>query len=632
MIITGTGMSIVRVIACLVCCTTVVTAQDTAYVRGHYRKKEEMVRMRDGVRLFTSIYEPADSSRSYPVLLLRTPYGVGPYGNAYPDVLGPSFTCTVDGYIFVYQDVRGRMMSEGNFVDVRPYRPGKRSSHDIDETSDTYDTIEWIVHHLRHCNGNVGMWGVSYPGFYASMGLIDAHPALKAVSPQAPIGDWFMGDDVHHNGVMMLMDTFGFFSGFGRKRDGRTTQALPGYRLRTDDAYNFYLHLGKRADAGSRYFHDEVPFWDDVVRNETYNGFWQSRGIAQYFRNTAPAVLVVAGWFDAEDFSGSISTFESIQNHNPQNSVKLVVGPWSHGDWAWGRGTSLGALHFPQVSSDAFHEQIELPFFRHYLKDGGSDTLATVLAYCTGSNDWRSFERWPPAGLHDSIFYFSAGGTLSARRPGAPAGFDEYESDPGRPVPYTAAVGRDRTTEYMVEDQRFAARRPDVLVYRTEQLRSSLTIAGPVMADLFFSSSGTDADVVVKLIDVFPDTATDAESPCGVRLGGYQMLVRGDIMRAKFRNGFTHAEPLTPGAVARITFPLRDVLHTFLPGHSIMVQVQSSWFPLFDLNPQQFMDVYEAVDSDYKKANDRVYRSGDAASCILLHVLPQLQQAGPPQR
>jgi len=591
-------------------------AQDSLYIREHYAKHEVLIPMRDGVRLFTTIYAPQDTTEPYPILLQRTPYGVGPYGpNLYVSSLGPSSASLREGFIFVYQDVRGRMMSEGEFVNMTPHRPVKRSPKDVDESSDTYDTVEWLVNKIPRNNGRVGLWGISYPGFYAAAGMIDAHPALKAVSPQAPIADWFVGDDVHHNGAFFLMDAFSFFSGFGLPRPSPTTEGAKGMEFTMPDAYRFYLDLGSLHHADEKYFKKSIPFWNDLMVHGTYDEFWRARNIVPHLKNIRPAVLVVGGWFDAEDLYGPLAMFRAIQRKGPGARFTLVMGPWPHGGWSSSTGESLGGISFGGRTSEYFQDKVELPFFTHTLKGKDDPELPTALVFETGSNVWRSYERWPPAGMVKKSLYLRENSGLSFEPAKAKNGYDEYRSDPGKPVPYTAQVALARGTSYMIEDQRFAFSRPDVLSYETLPLEHSMTVAGPITADLYVSTTGTDADFVVKLIDVIPDSASDpVPNPEGVRMGGYQMLVRGDIMRGKFRKSLQRPEPFRPGAVTPLRFDLRDVNHTFLRGHRIMVQIQSSWFPLADRNPQTFLDIPRARERDFVKSTQRVYRTKRGAS------------------
>ena len=607
----------------LLCIAVSSLAQDSTYIREHYHKTEYRIPMRDGVHLFTTVYAPIDTMNEYPFLLNRTPYGVAPYGSdAYRSTLGPSSAFSRDGFIFVYQDVRGRMMSEGTFVDVRPVISGKRTVADIDESSDTYDTIEWLIKHIPHNNGKVGMWGISYPGFYAAMGMIEAHPALKAVSPQAPIADWFAGDDFHHNGAFFLMDAFGFYSSFGKPRPHPVTSGAPGVKYGTPDGYRFYLDLGALPNANRIWLKDSIAFWNDLMRHGTYDDFWKARCILPHLRAITPAVMVVGGLFDAEDLYGPLNIFTTLEKSDPSTTSMLVLGPWRHGGGERTEGDRLGDIRFGSNTSEEFQERMEFPFFAHYLKGKVTEPLPKAWVFETGTNQWRNYDRWPPANTIKRNMYFAQGGKLSPGQPESPITFDEYVSDPFRPVPYSSDFGISRNTVYMIEDQRFAATRPDVLVYETDPLTNPVTAVGPLTADLFVSTTGTDADFVVKLIDVFPDSTSEVTIEPKVKpMGGYQMLVRAEIMRGKFRNSLQQPEPITPGEVAEVNFALRDISHTFRPGHRMMVQVQSSWFPLVDRNPQKFVDIYNASESDFQKATHRVFHSAQWPSHITLPII-----------
>jgi hypothetical protein len=590
-------------------------------VRATYTKYEHLVPMRDGVRLFTQVYVPKDDSQAYPVLLNRTPYSVAPYGaDVYRTSLGPSDQLARDGYIFVYQDVRGRVMSEGEFVNMRPHNPAKRGPADIDESTDTWDTIDWIVKHVPNNNGRVGMWGVSYPGFYAAAGMIDAHPALKAVSPQAPIADWFAGDDFHHNGALFLPHAFNFFVAFGQPRAPGSTASPPRFDHGTPDGYRFFLDLGAMPNVEARHMKGQVAFWTEMMQHEKYDAFWQARNLRPHLRSIAPAVMTVGGWFDAENLFGALNVYRFTEQQSPGARNSIVMGPWYHGGWSRSDGSSLGDVTFGSKTAEFYRERIELPFFSAHLKGRGEASLPEAYVFETGTNVWRRHETWPPRDLAQRALYFHENGRL-AFDPPADAGdaFDEFVSDPARPVPYIANIAIGMTREYMVDDQRFASRRPDVLVYRTDVLAEDVTVAGPVLPRLTVSTTGTDADWVVKLIDVYPDTYPDPEpNPKGLRMGGFEQLVRGDVMRGRFRNSLEAPEPFTPGEPTNVAFTLNDVYHTFRRGHRIMVHVQSTWFPLVNRNPQTFVDINTASASDYQKATHRVYRSARAPSHVVV--------------
>jgi putative CocE/NonD family hydrolase len=601
-------------------------------IRGRYTKSEYLVPMRDGVRLFTAVYVPKDTAQTYPILMTRTPYSCRPYGvDRYPGSLGPNSQFSQSGYIFVYQDVRGRWLSEGEFVNMRPYLPNKKGPTEIDETSDTYDTIDWLLKNVKGNNGRAGQWGISYPGFYTDCGMIDAHPALKAASPQAPVTDWFVGDDFHHNGALFLPHLFNFIAGFGRPRPMPTTQGPPPFRHGTPDGYDFFLRLGPLPNADAVYFKGDVPFWNEVMRHPNYDDFWKARNLRQHIKNIKPAVLTVGGWFDAENLFGALETFKNAEASGPAGPNYLVMGPWFHGGWSRSTGEALGPVQFGSATAELYRKQIEFPFFEHHLKDKPAPDLPKATAFETGSNRWRKFDAWPPKGATPRPFYFQAGGQL-AQGPPKDEGeaFDEYVSDPAKPVPYQEKTAIGMTREYMTADQRFAGRRPDVLVYQTGPLSAPLTVAGQIEVELQVSTTGTDSDWVVKVIDVYPDDAPDPPSNTeNVRMGGYQQLVRGDVMRGRFRNSYEKPEPFEPGKPTAVKLRLNDICHTFQPRHRLMVQVQSSWFPLVDRNPQTFVDIYTAKPEDFRKATQRVYRSAGLPSRLTLPVLPADETGGP---
>jgi len=584
-------------------CIAETQNSDSLYVAQHYTKNEYLIPMRDGVKLFTVVYSPRDTAINYPILLNRTPYSVAPYGaNKYRSSLGPSTLFKQEGYIFAYQDVRGRFMSEGTFVEMRPYIKDKKSSKDIDESSDTYDTIDWLIKHTSHNNGKAGIYGISYPGFYAAMGIIDAHPALKAASPQAPIADWFIDDDFHRNGAFWLPHAFWFYNGFGVPRP-EPVDHWPAntYTTNNPDGYDFFLKMGSFKNTTEKYFDHKLPFWDTMMAHPDYDSFWQARNTLPHFNNIMPAVMVVGGWFDAEDLYGALNTYKSIESKNKTNNNTLVMGPWYHGGWERSDGDSLGNISFGSKTGKYYRENIELPFFNYYLKSKGNFKRPEAFVFETGANEWKQFSAWPPNNVHKEKLYFHQNKSLVFNKPAVnKKNFDEYISDPASPVPYTQKTTQQMSREYMVEDQSFAAKRNDVLTFETGLLLQDVTIAGPITANLFVSTSGTDADWVVKVIDVFPDSA---------KTGSYEMLVRGDIIRGKYRNSYSNPEPFTPDKVTKVTLPLQDVLHTFKKGHRIMVQVQSSWFPLADRNPQKFENIYFANDSDFQKATQRLYFS-----------------------
>jgi uncharacterized protein len=592
--------------------------QGLDYVKANYTKAEYRIPMRDGVHLFTSVYVPKDKTSTYPIMLSRTPYSVAPYGaDDYKSDLGPSPLFGKDGYIVVYQDVRGRYMSEGEFVNMRPHRPQKTGPQEIDESSDTFDTIEWLLKNVSGNNGRVGLWGISYPGFYTAAGMIDAHPALKAASPQAPVTDWFTGDDWHHNGAFLLPHAFNFLASFGHPRPEPTKKSRESFDFGSRDGYTFFLRMGPLSNVNSRYFKDDVPFWNEIMQHGTYDAFWKARNIRPYLKNIKPAVMTVGGWFDAENLFGALETYKNVEANSPGATNFLVMGPWRHGGWGRGDGAALGPVPFFSKTAEYYREQIEFPFFQFYLKGKGSPTFPEAWVFETGTNEWKKYDQWPPRNLRRRSFYFEEHGRLSFEPPAdsSDGAFDEYVSDPDRPVEYIDQIEFRMTGDYMIQDQRVAARRPDVLVYEGPVLAEDVRISGPIEARLFVSTTGTDSDWIVKLIDVFPDDYRGKEGePADSKLGGYQQLVRGDVMRGKFRNGLDKPEPFVPQSPTPVSFRLPDVEHTFRSGHKIMVQVQSTWFPLIDRNPQKFVDIYSAKESDFQKATQRVYRSSKMAS------------------
>jgi putative CocE/NonD family hydrolase len=606
-------------------------------LRARYVKREVMLPMRDGVRLFTAIYTPVDTSKTWPIMLQRTPYGVAPYGpDQYPSTLGPSDLFQKEGFIFVYQDVRGRYMSEGVWEEMRPHIATKRGPRDIDESTDTWDTVDWLLKELPNDNARVGMWGISYPGFYAAAAIPGAHPALVAVSPQAPIADLYMGDDAYHNGAFMLAANFGFYASF-RPRTGGPAPRGEGRRFDygTADGYTYFLELGSLANARTR-FDGDNPYWNAMIEHPTYDAFWKARAIAPHLRGVTPAVLSVGGWFDAEDLAGPLTVYRAIERHNPGAANALVMGPWPHGGWARGDADRLGNLDWQGKTGRWYREQVEFPFFAHHLK-GAPLTLAEATMFETGRNVWRRHETWPPREAVAQRFYLSAGGAIAATPPAEQgAAFDEYPSDPNRPVPYVNTLATGMRRDYMADDQRFAATRPDVLVYESAPLASDLTIAGPIGVTLHVATTGTDADWVVKVIDEYPNDyqAAAASTPASggpggsgasgpVRMGGYQQLVRGEPFRGRYRRSFETPEAFTPGRPEAVSFTMPDVYHTFRKGHRLMVHVQSSWFPLVDRNPQTFVDIANARPADFVRQTHRVYRDRQRSSFIEVAVMPE---------
>ncbi len=586
------------------------------FIRTNYAKYEYRIPMRDGTKLFTSVYAPYDHSKSYPILILRTPYSIGPYGaDQYKDNLGPTEDFEKEGFIFVFQDVRGCYMSEGEFINMRPYIENKKGSKDIDESTDTYDTIDWLIHHLENHNGRVGMWGVSYPGFYTSSGAINSHPALKAISPQAPIGDWFW-DDMHHHGALTLALSFGFLSNFGQKRDGLETSHSGGFDFGTSDGYQFYLTLGPLQNANKNYFKDKIDFWNQIAKHPNYDAFWQSRNILPHLKNINAAVMTVGGWFDAEDLYGALNTYQSIEKNNPGLFNMLVMGPWSHGGWMRSPGDKLGDADFGFKTSMYFQKHFLLRFFNHFLKQEKDNlNFPEALVFETGANRWRQFDHWPPLKAKEKNLYLRDQFKLSFLKPEtADTAYDAYLSDPFKPVPYTKETTARWAKTYMTEDQRFAARRPDVLVYQSDILQNDVTIAGPLQADLFVSTSGTASDWVVKLIDVFPQ----ADS----KRGEQQLMIRGEIFRGRFRESYEEPKPFEPNQITEVSFRLQDILHTFKRDHKIMIQIQSTWFPLFDRNPQKYVpNIFEANENDFISVTNKVYRFSQHPTHVRMNVL-----------
>ena len=602
-----------------------------AYIRANYSKFEYRVPMRDGVRLFTAVYVPNDVSRRYPVLMVRTPYSVAPYGaDRYREALGPSERYEKHGFIFVWQDVRGAFMSEGRFVNMRPHAADKKRGQPVDESTDTYDTIEWLLGNVEQHNGRVGQWGISYPGFYTSAGMIDSHPALRAASPQAPIADWFW-DDMHHHGAFILHMSFNFFATFGKPRPEPTTEWAERFDHKTPDAYQFFLDMGPLRNANEKYLKGEIAFWNEMTEHPNYDEFWQSRNILPHLKNVDAAVMVVGGWFDTEDLYGPLRTYRSVEAQNPGTPNMLVMGPWSHGGWMRGDGERLGDAEFGFKTAEYYREKVEFPFFLHHLDDGPDPGLPEALVFETGANRWRRFDAWPPPATERRELYLRAGGALAFEAPQDEEGGDPYLSDPSKPVPYTTEISARWTRDHMTEDQRFAARRPDVLVYRGEALEHDLTVAGPIRANLWVSTTGTDSDFVVKLIDVYPDEtpgrddedeATRGADDGQPDRGGQQTLVRAEVFRGRFRESYEKPVPFVPGEVARVSFDLPDVLHTFKRGHRLMVQIQSSWFPFVDRNPQKYVpNIFEAEESDFIVVTNRVERSRRHPSHLEIGVL-----------
>ena len=609
---------------------------DSMWMVKHYTKLEQYITMRDGTRLFTSIYLPDDNSEPHPILLTRTPYSCAPYGK---DTLRDFWSTyqkayLQENYIMVIQDVRGRWMSEGQFVDVRPYNNNKKTNKDIDETTDCWDTIDWLVKNLPNNNGKVGMFGISYPGFYALMGAACGHPALVAVSPQAPCIDWYKGDDDHHNGAFFLMDEFdydvpfGFGFGIPHPHPTATPRVSVGYPVH--DCYKFYLE-NQPLTTLTKFTGDSIRFWKDLMNHPDYDDFWKARDARNATKNLKPAMLWVGGTFDAEDNWGAWNGYLTAEKNNPGKDFnKIVMGPWYHEQWANNDGTHLGNIQFGSNTSSWYQQNIEVPFFNYYLKgEGDISKIAEATIFVSGANEWKTYAQWPPKGKQDEKIYFVGDDALSWKAPKGMSSYSEYVSDPHKPVPYAAEVHFNRTRNYMTDDQRFADRRPDVVSFKTELLKEDVTLTGNVVASLQASISTTDADFVVKLIDVFPDSLyynnvniyDDSDPVLKYPMGGYEMLVHGEVMRGKYRNSFEKPEPFVPGKVTTVSFKIGDVAHTFKKGHRIMVQVQSSWFPLVDMNPQRFENIYKAKKEDFHKSTIRIYHDSQHPSYLVLPVL-----------
>jgi len=599
---------------------------DKAWLEENYTKFEYPIPMRDGLKLLTAVYAPKDTSTNYPFWLSRTPYGIRPYGvDAYPDPRDALTHFAREKFIFALQDVRGRNGSEGEFVHMRPIRPVKAGPADTDESTDAWDTIDWLVKHVPNNNGRAGLSGISYPGFYAACGAIDGHPALKAVSPQAPIADWFIGDDFHHNGALYLPHAFNFLAHFEQKLEKPTREDPKRFDYETPNGYEFFLNIGPLANADARFFKGKIPFWNELMQHGAYDDFWKARNLRPHLKNVHAAVLTVGGWFDAEDLFGALNIYREIERQNPGIFNTVVMGPWAHGQWHSDDGLKLGHINFRAKTADYFRQNIELPFFKHFLKGGTNLDLPEAFVFETGACQWRRFNAWPPTNTVVQSLYFRADGRLSFAAPSEDTGaFDEYVSDPAKPVPFIPNVAINMTREHMLDDQRFAATRPDVLAYQTDPPEEDLTIAGPITASLRVSTTGTDSDWIVKLIDVYSgDYPNPDPNPTGIQMGGYQQLVRGEAMRGKFRNSYEKPEPFAAGRVAKVEWLMPDACHTFWRGHRIMVQVQSSWFPLVDRNPQTFTDIYHAKPEDFRKATQRLYRTAATPSAVLVNVLPK---------
>jgi putative CocE/NonD family hydrolase len=604
-----------------------------ADLSARFTKSETLVPMRDGVKLFTSIYAPrcdkdarggqgapapSRSCPPLPIMLMRTPYGVAPYGpDTFPDALGPSEHFADGRFIIVRQDVRGRFMSEGTWDEMRPLDAAARGGKAADESTDAWDTIEWLLTHTTN-NGRVGMWGVSYPGFYVTAGLAHAHPALVAASPQAPVTDYYMGDDAYHNGAYMLAANFGFYAGFYPRGD--TPSTGPGwepFEYGTRDGYRFFLDLGPLSNANTRYFHGRNPYWDATIDHTTYDDYWKARAVANHLSAVAPSVLTVGGWYDAEDLPGPLRVYHRIEETSPGTVNRLVMGPWTHGAWARGSASRAGTIELGADTARWYREHLEFPFFDGALHRGEAVAAPEAAVFDTGRHAWREETAWPPPSAIRTERYLGAGGRLSETPPrDATDAFDEYTSDPASPVPYMPPVIPPMVPgAWMTEDQRFADGRRDVLTYRGEPLASDVTVAGPIGVRLHVATTGSDADFVVIVIDEYPESG-DLGLP-----GAFKRLVRGEPFRGRFRHSFERPQPFRPGEPDEVAFTMPDVFHTFRRGHRIVVRVQSTWFPLVDVNPQTYVDIPKATAADFRTATQRIYRSATRGSSVTIGVI-----------
>ena len=605
-------------------CTNVqvIFAQETTsvnYVEANYNKREVKIKMRDGIKLHTTIYSPKDTSKKYPILMNRTPYSCAPYGeDVYRRSIGPNKYLMEDGYIFVYQDVRGRWNSEGVYDNMRAFIPNKKGN-EVDEASDTYDTIEWLLKNVDNNNGRVGTWGISYPGFYATYSLLCDHPALKAVSPQACIGDFFF-DDFIHNGAFLL-SYWRATAVFGYMKDKPTTKSWYKFPdIGTEDQHQFFLDNMPLSKLDQFYDEDNV-FYQQLKTNVTYNDFWQSRGIIQHLKNIKPAVMTVGGLFDAEDLYGPFNTYKQIES-NSNNYNTVVFGPWSHGDWARNSERQvIGNIHFGDHISDYYQKEIETKFFNHFLKGeaNGNTGLPEAHFFNTGTNKWESFSAWPPENAVKESYFLQPYQKLT-KQANRMIAISDFVSDPRKPVPYTEDIKVVFTPrKFMTDDQRFAARRPDVLVFETEVLEGDITLAGDILAKLKVATTGTAADWIVKVIDVFPhDTKNTADVQDHLKLSNYHMMVRSEVLRGRFRNSFTNPEPFIPNEKTAVNLKLQDVFHTFKKGHKIQIQIQSTMFPYIDANPQTYVDnIFEAKEEDFQTQTHSVFNDSSIEFTVL---------------
>ena len=592
--------------------------QDSIYMRTHYDKMEVQIPMRDGIKLFTVLYLPKDQSKKYPILLNRTCYNASAYAD-FKTHGHPSNYLVKDTYILVFQDVRGRYMSEGTFDNMRPNIPGndRKNKTAIDESSDTWDTIDWMIKNLKNNNGKVGMYGISYPGFYTAAAIPDAHPALKASSPQAPISDFFF-DDFHHMGAYLQSYTAAF-AVFGYQKEGQTKsdwfmdKIMRFYADAPKDGYEFYLKQGPLKNITEKYHKDNF-FWQQIIDHPNYDDFWQKRSLLPHLKNVNHAVMTVGGWFDAEDLYGPLNIYKTIEATSPNAYNTLVMGPWAHGGWANEQGkTTHNHIYFGDSISTFYQREIERKFFAFTLKGEGQPNLPEAYMFDTGKKEWKQFDVWPPKEYAPLKLYFAENGKLFVNQPTPKEAVFEYLSDPAKPVPYTSQTEGLTFTprEFMSDDQRHASKRPDVITFETDPLTEDVVLAGEIMARLKVAMTGTDADFIVKLIDVYPDNHPNYDhNPKNIVMGGYQQLVRHEVFRGRFRNGFDKPEPFKSGEVSSVDFPLQDILHTFKKGHRIMIQIHSTWFPYIDRNPQKYVaNIYKANEQDFIKSTIKVFGS-----------------------
>lgn len=603
--------------------------EDSLFIVENYIKMEYQVPMRDGIRLFTSVYVPTDESETYPILMVRTPYSVAPYGiekNQYKTKLGPNSAMTREGYIYVFQDVRGQFMSEGKFTNMTPHETINSEGKTINESTDTFDTIEWLLSNIDGHNGKVGQWGISYPGFYTAAGMIDTHPALVAVSPQAPIADWFW-DDFHHHGAFFLPHAFNFLTIFDQPKHGPTTEWPERFEYPTDDGYDFYLDLTPLSKVNDKYLGDSIQFWNAITEHPNYDDFWQKRNILPHLNNINCSVLTIGGWFDAEDLYGPLNIYKTIEENNPVINNTIVMGPWSHGGWARTDGEFLGNVYFGGKQSEFYNNEIITPFFKYHLKGEGEINLPEAFMFETGTNTWKKFETWPPENVKFRNLYFKKQRHLSYIPPRSNEyGTDEFMSDPRNPVPFINEKSVKMTKEYMTDDQKFVLDRKDVVYYQTDILKENLTLAGPIEANLIVSTDQSSADWVVKIIDVYPRDQEPFPHQPNKDMSNYHQMVRSEVMRGRFRNSYEKPEPFIPKETTEVIIPLQDVLHTFKKGHRIMVQIQSTWFPLVDINPQKYVDnIYQADSTDFTSATHRIGRAGVQPSYIKIGILEDVE-------